>query len=182
MDFVAFFEGREPDDQGRMITDFLRYSSGHLELSHDYIQRVFPLQEPSLFSDAPLISDDEIKAVRTSKTAQDNIRRVYQKMLWFWKIDDANLRKWDFPVPVRLWNHPNNHNCLRMTRVLKSLKLLGMEQEYQDFSERLSYLLSLRADGLVRISEETARIWEENMADQSKISKLAKRPYTIKEL
>jgi hypothetical protein len=165
MNYAAFFEGREPDDKNRMITDFLKYSTWHLESSHDYIQRIFPLQEESRFSDASLITDAEIKAIKASKVAQENIREVYKKMLWFWKIDDVHLHKWGFSAPIRLWNEPNNHNCLRMTRVLKSLKLLGMENEYQDFSERLSYIISLRGKG-VHISRETAQIWKENMDKQ----------------
>ena len=163
MNYTTFFEGRETDDRHRMITDFPRYSAWHLELAHDYIQRIFPLQEKSEFSDAPLITDAEIKAISESETAKENIRAVYQKMLWFWKINDVYLQKWNCPAPIRLWNKPNNHNCLRMTRVLKSLKLLGMEQEYQDFSARISYILSLREEGLVRISDITARIWKENI-------------------
>ena len=166
MNYTAFFEGREPDDKNRMITDFLRYSMGHLELSHDYIQRIFPLQEQSRFSDAPLITDAEIEAIKTSEVAQGNIRAIYRKMLWFWKIDDASLHKWGFSAPVRLWNKPNNHNCLRMTRVLKSLRLLGMNNEYQDFSKRLHYIISLCDSGIVNISTETACIWNENMQNE----------------
>ena len=168
MNYVAFFEGREPDDKKRMITEFPRYSTWHLELSHDYIQRIFPLQEKSRFSNAPLITDAEVEEVKASKVAQENIRAVYRKMLWFWKINDESLHKWGFSAPVRLWNKPNNHNCLRMTRVLKSLNLLGMENEYQDFSERLSYIISLRGKG-VHINRETVQIWEENIDKQRSV-------------
>lgn len=163
MNYTAFFEGREPDDKHRMITDFQRYGDFRLEWSHNYIQRIFPLQEPSMFSNAPLITDAEVKEIRESRPAQDNIRKVYITMLRFWKIDDAHIRKWGNDAPVRFWNTPDNHNHFRMTRVLKSLKLLGMEREYQDFSTRLSYLLSLRDSGVVHISDETSQIWKENM-------------------
>lgn len=163
MDYVTFFEGRTTDDKGRTITDILQYNTVRLECLHDYIQRIFPLQEASKFSDAQQITDSEIDAIAKSKAARTNIQALYQKMLQFWKIDDERIARWGKLTPMRLWNMPNNHNHLRMTRVLKSLKLLRMEQEYMDFSNRISCLLSMHKVGLAHISKKTANIWAENI-------------------
>lgn len=164
MNYTAFFEDREKDDKGHTITEFLRWSGGHLELAHDYIQRIFPTKEQSSYSKAPVITDEDIAAFRASETAQNNLRAVYDRMLRFWRLDNDRYKEWGDKTPVHIWNSPNNHNCLRITRVLKSLKLLGMTEEYKDFSERLAYILELRqTNPKIRISDETAQIWKENL-------------------
>jgi hypothetical protein len=44
-----------------------------------------------------------------------------------------------FEAKKGLWSHPN-HNWLRITRVIKSLRLLGLEAEAKSFFECLQML------------------------------------------
>ena len=84
-------------------------------------------------------------------------------MLDFWKINGNDYKIFGSILPIRFWNVWDNHNHLRMTRVLKSLKLLGMEEEYNDFSMRIKYMISLsRMHKGVHITRKTSRFWEQN--------------------
>lgn len=165
MNYTKFLEGTEKDDKGRTIEDILKLSNFNLESTHDYIQRVFPTDEQSMYSDAPPLTVKDLEAFTQSITAQENMRKMYQRMLVFWKLDGENYKEWGNIFPVRLWNLIGNHNHKRITRVLKSLKLFGMDKEYKDFSMRISYMLNLQKDGnkFIRISDETAEYWEKNI-------------------
>lgn len=164
MNYTAYLEGKACDDKHRKITDILRYNSIQLELTHDYIQRVFPTKEVSRFSKIDIITDEDLANFKASEVAQQNVRAMYQKMLCFWKINDTLYQEWGKNAPLRLWNRCNNHNHWRMTRILKSLKMLGMEQEFNDFSLRLSTILELRKiNNSIRITNETIKLWNENM-------------------
>ena len=62
--------------------------------------------------------------------------------------------------PARLgdvWAYPN-HNWLRITRILRSLKLLGLEAEARALYERLETLYSSRR---FPISADTFQFWTE---------------------
>lgn len=162
MDYLKFLEGSEKEDRGRYVTDILKYGNLRLELVHNYVQRIFPTNEQSKFSNIRPITDEDITLIRASAIVKDNISRMYQKMLRYWKIDGDRYRKWGLGAPFRLWNMWNNHNHWRMTRVLKCFLLLGMEDEHKDFSLRLSAILEIkRAKKLsVRITKKTAEIWK----------------------
>ena len=50
MDIYKFLKGLEPDDQGRLIHQIWNFSDIEIERTHDFIQRLFPLNEPSALS------------------------------------------------------------------------------------------------------------------------------------
>lgn len=153
---IKFLEGRGRDNKGRYIGEMLKWGEFWLELKHDYIQRVFPLNEPSLADpDAPVLSEADVEYLRNSEPAKVNIRQMYQKMLEFYKLDDNNYKNWGIH---RYWNTANNHNHLRITRMLKCFRLLGMKDEHEDLSMRLRYLLENERSSL-NISPETYDIW-----------------------
>ena len=161
MDYLRFLEGTEKEDKGRYVTDILKYGSIRLELVHNYVQRMFPTNEQSKFSNIKPITDEDIALLRASDTAKENISKMYQKMLVFWKIDGDRYKKWGSGAPFRLWNNWNNHNHWRMTRVIKCFMLLGMEGEHKDFSMRLSTILEIKKSNplSVRITKKTEEIW-----------------------
>lgn len=155
MNYTAFFEGKEPDDLGRHLSKILCFGRIRMELTHNYIQRLFPLTEESRFSKCDLITEDDIAIFQRNLAAQDGMRKAYQKMLWFWKLDEKQYQN----SVYRHWNSYNNHNHYRMSRVLKSLLLLGMEEEYKDFSMRIHWIIDHPQQ--YRVSDDTARIWME---------------------
>lgn len=155
MNYTAFFERKEPDDLGRNLDQILKFGRIRMELTHNYIQRLFPLMEDSRFSKCDLITEDNIAAFRKSNDAQEGLRKAYQKMLWFWKLDEKQYQNSIY----RHWNSYNNHNYWRMSRVLKSLQLLGMDAEYVDFSMRIRWIIDHPLQ--YRVTGDTVKIWME---------------------
>ena len=50
MNIYKFLKGLEPDDKGRLIHQIWDFSDAEIEQTHDFIQRIFPLNEPSTMS------------------------------------------------------------------------------------------------------------------------------------
>jgi hypothetical protein len=128
-------EGR--DARGRTLSEIWTWDDASLESVHDYIQWLFPLSEPSAFNPhAPILTDDTIAAFRAHDDLRERLLRSLTLMLGFYglalapgsggapRIEPSAA----FTVKSRGWLHPGNHNHLRLTRILTSLRLLGFEE------------------------------------------------------
>ena len=133
---VAFLQGTGRDDRGRSIADVHGFSLEALEDTHDYIQWLFPLNEPSRAQpQSPVLDDETARAIREDLIARDSLRKSFDVMLRFyglalergpvgdfgWRV----TRTKDFVRRARVWLTRGNHNFLRLTRILASLTLLG---------------------------------------------------------
>ena len=109
---VAFLQGEGPDSRGRTLFDVLAFSNAALEQSHDFIQWLFPLPEPSAaVADAPVLSPEDITAIHNSGLAQCALAAATDRMDAFYRSTDH-------------WLAPHDHNHLRITRIIRSLRLL----------------------------------------------------------
>ena len=130
---VAFHRGEGADDEGRRLADIWRYSDDELEAVHDYIQWLFPLTEPSAFNpSAPVLDAATIERMRSDETIRSNVERSLDVMLGFYGLardGDRIVRGANFAERARNWLAGPNHNFLRLTRILKSLVLLGFGAE-----------------------------------------------------
>ncbi|MBU1383362.1 MAG: hypothetical protein KKG14_06990 [Alphaproteobacteria bacterium] len=109
---VAFLEGEGPDGAGRTLFDVLAMNNVALEQTHDFIQWLFPLPEPSrAVPDAPVLTDDQVEAIRVSGMAQIALAAATDRMEAFYRMTHD-------------WLMPNDHNHLRITRIIRSLRLL----------------------------------------------------------
>lgn len=157
---VRFYSGQGTDHRGRFLTDIQQWPDDRLESVHDYIQWMFPLEEPSAFNPyAPLLDQETIKAFRSREDLRDNLRTSWIRMLRFYGLEMADGKV----MPARNfldrsddWLTPHNHNHLRITRILKSLRTLGLEPEAEAFFERLS---EIHHSGGRMITAETFRFW-----------------------
>ena len=128
--FIQFYLGEVPDSEGRTIHDILNFSLHDLEVVHDYIQWLFPLRERSHFNPkAPLLSEHDIRAFRANAVLRGTLRRAFAKMLDFYGLEIHEKQivrsaNWD---QRKGWLTPYNHNLLRVSRILTSLGLLGLE-------------------------------------------------------
>jgi Opioid growth factor receptor (OGFr) conserved region len=133
---VRFYAGAAPDARGRMLAEFWKWDDDRLERVHDYIQWLFPLEEPSLFNDAaPLLTRADRDAFATRPELRENLRRSLRRMLAFYGFalgpEGRVVRAPGFAAHAAHWLAPLNHNFLRLTRILRSLTLLGLEAEAQ---------------------------------------------------
>jgi hypothetical protein len=156
---IDFYRGTGTDTEGRTLAQVWAYSDVELESIHDFIQWIFPLREPSQFNpDAPRLSATDIAAFRSDTLLQDNLRRSFTVFLAFLGLrydDGAVVRGPDFEVKAEVWRFPN-HNWLRITRVLTSVRLLGLEDEGQAL---FAFLKALRAGVGSGITNDTFGYW-----------------------
>ena len=157
----AFYARKGTDDRGRRIDEIWSFSNEELESVHDYIQWLFPLAERSAFNPgAPLLDDETIEQFREDAALRGNLERSLRVMLDFYGLAIAGheiLRVPTFGARSRVWLTPHNHNFLRLTRILKSLSLLGLHDRATQLLACLGGIDQLRP-GI--ISEETLRYWQ----------------------
>lgn len=170
---IPFYANEAPDDKDRYLSDLQNWSDDALESYHDFIQWMFPLRERSgVNPSAPILDDATIQEFRARPELQNNLRRSFLRMLRFYGFQLQNdplngplevRRSSDFEERAENWLSPWNHNHLRITRILKSLTLLGLEAESRAFFVALSDVYA-QQDGHSAISRETFRYWESTVA------------------
>jgi hypothetical protein len=158
---LDFYRRTGTDSEGRRLDNILAWDDDSLEVVHDYIQWLFPLPEPSAYNpDAPLLTAEEIAAFRQEPALRANLGRSFERILSFLGLAataDGNVIEgpnFAARVPV-VWQYPN-HNWLRITRILRSLHLLGLEAEAQALYRRLGDFHTRRR---FPINDETFRYW-----------------------
>lgn len=133
---LAFLEGEGPDARGRGLFEVLAFNDVALEQTHDFIQWLFPLTEPSAaMPDAPVLGPEEVQAIRDSGMAQCALAAATDRMDSFYRATHD-------------WLMPNDHNHQRITRIIRSLRLLR-DDEHAD---------AFRAAILARVDETRAPI------------------------
>jgi hypothetical protein len=162
---VAFYLGQSTDNRGRTLDEIQSWDDSRLENVHDYIQWLFPLREASGPNpSAPVLDDAQIAAFRTSNELKGRLLESFKVMLSFYglKYDDTSesprIVKADwFERRKGYWLTPGNHNYLRITRILKSLQLLSLEEYAHAF---LTFLEQLYKEEGERIGNTTFRYWK----------------------
>ena len=155
-----FYRGVGTDSEGRTLPELLACSDDSWEAVHDFIQWMFPLRVPSRFNpDAPLLTDADIATFRADPTLRANLRRSLELFLAFLglRLDGDRVEQApDFDRKREVWQYPN-HNWLRITRVLESTRMLGLEVESRAF---FTFLKGLRDHAESEITLETFLYWE----------------------
>ena len=147
---IEFFEGSQPDGAGRYLRELRTWPDGRIESVHDFIQWMFPLTEPSPVNpDAPVLDYDTIREVRSRPELQAQVRASWLRMKQFYEGS-------------RQWISPGNHNHLRITRILKCLRLLGLERDAAEFFDWLARLYGEeQRKPRPGITERTFQFWME---------------------
>jgi len=158
---LDFYHGTGTDTEGRTLADIWAYSDHELEMIHDFIQWLFPLKELSRYNrDAPILSDAEIAEFRADPRLVENLQRSFDVFLAFvgLRYEGGSVAKaTDFDEKADVWQYPN-HNWLRVTRILTSTRLLGLEAPSRAFFE---FLKALRDSGQSAITADTFRYWDQ---------------------
>lgn len=158
---VDFLKNEGPDLEQRYISQILNKSDDYFEASHDYIQWLFPLKEPSNFNpNDPILTDEQIKIIKACPKTEFWIQKSFSRFLAF-----LGLQYEEGEVVMLLGARKNrmalmrfNHNFLRITRVLKSLTLLGFINEANAFYDFLWFLKN------TQISENSFAYWEKSIS------------------
>jgi Opioid growth factor receptor (OGFr) conserved region len=157
---VDFYRGQGTDSEGRLLGDVWGWGDDELEAVHDFIQWLFPLPEPSGYNpNAPLLSAEDVAAFRSDPLLQANLHKSFERILTFLGLSlvDGTVREGPnfTDRSADVWLAPN-HNWLRITRILRSLHLLGLEADARALFDRLT---ALRQSGRFPIRADTFRYW-----------------------
>lgn len=174
---VAFYDGSGgQDSRGRTLEEILGWDDNHLELSHDYIQTLFPLPEGSLFANAPIIDEDAYLYWRQHDGLRRNLRRAFDRIMAFYgfQVQREQQPQGEGDAPPKLavvarddaartsfprWVRLIDHNHLRISRILRSLRILGLEEEAEGFYEALSWTYETYG----RIGANSRKFWRRAM-------------------
>jgi hypothetical protein len=152
---LCFHAGSGTDDLGRRVADILAWDDLRLERVHDYIQWLFPLPERSAFNaGAPVLTGADIEAFRERDDLRAALRRALERMLAFYgfalETGPAGapevVRTRDYAAQTANWLTPGNHNFLRISRILRSLALLGLGVEARAFLAALEAVYAENGD------------------------------------
>ncbi len=166
---VAFYRGVGGDHRGRLLSDIHGFDFHELEFNHDYIQWLFPLPEPSgANASAPLLSTDDVAAFQSDDSLRRGLQQSFELMLQFYGLElvdrGANVeltRSEHFSERSGLWLTSGNHNFLRISRMLRSMTLLGQRKHASAF---LSCLEGIYADEPRIIGDTTMGYWRRAVA------------------
>ena len=122
---VMFLEGEGTDARGRSVFDVLAMNDVALERTHDFIQWLFPLPEPSAaVPESPVLTPDDIRAIRESELAPIALAGGTDRMTAFYQTTHG-------------WLMPNDHNHHRITRIIRSLRLLCGDEAADAFRDAI---------------------------------------------
>lgn len=144
MTILTFLEDNSPDNLGRLLSDIWIFDDQRIEMIHDFIQWLFPLNEPSGANfNAPVLSESDINNIRKSLDAKNNLSKSAD---WYLKFLSRNSH----------WICPHDHNHLRITRVIKSLRLLCSDEKADGFKQSV---LEIAAKGEQKIGAIALKHW-----------------------
>jgi len=147
-DLIEFFENARPNCDGKYLSDIRNWSDVQLEQEHRFIQWLFPNREPSPFNpDAPLLDDETIEVFRSRNDLRYEVEKTLARMIEFYQLD----------VTHPWWVTKKNHNFLRITRILHTLREFQMFEEAADFFDKLAEVYS---NNRQVIGETTFEYWE----------------------
>lgn len=149
---------------GSRLDELWDRSNLYLEYSHSYIQWMFPTDRKSEhYPDSPVLTDEEIWIIRNDRTIKNNMLRSFKRMLRFYGFEitssiSCRIRKSsEFQKRKKYWLKKNDHNFLRITRILRSLKICGLEEYAAAFYEELLVLAKEYPD----IAGPSVSYWED---------------------
>ncbi|KAL9123443.1 MAG: hypothetical protein Q9187_000013 [Circinaria calcarea] len=155
----------EADVRGRTLDSILAWSDEKLEAIHNYIQTLFPLPEKSEYASAPIIDKATFEAFRSRPELQARLRNAFVRVLRFYgfvltdKHGQLDVVPGRNPSPAyKNWVRNFNHNHLRITRIIRSLRILGLEEEAKAFFAALTDVYEQQYPG--RIGPRSMMYWK----------------------
>ncbi len=120
---VSFLNGSGRDGAGRTLGAVLALNDKTLEDRHDFIQWLFPLAEPSrAVPGSPVLTEEDRVAISGSAAALANLAAAAGRPSAFYEVTDH-------------WLGRQDHNHLRISRIIRSLRLLVGDTAADNFRD-----------------------------------------------
>jgi len=153
---LLFLSGDGTDHNGRTYDDMLAWTDTQIEQAHDSIQWMFPLHEVSgHFDGAPVVTEDDIEDALGDPSILQNLEASTKRMEQFFAIGE-----WDNQMLQGLWCRNRNHNLLRVTRIIRCLRLFGLDDIAKRFYDEVVYAAKRHG-----VSDTTLVFWRRAMED-----------------
>jgi hypothetical protein len=158
---LAFYYGGAPDDRGRLLAEITRQDDLWLEVTHDYVQWLFPLREMSRVTPwAPVVDNEVLAAFLDDELLRTHLMVSFLRMLSFYGLaqkDGRIVKGENWEERKDNWFTQGTHNDLRITRIIKCLTLLGLRPVAEQFHATLVGLRESESD--CGIGETAFRYW-----------------------
>lgn len=167
---TEFFAKTGTDDKDRSLDEILSKDYAWMESSHDFIQWLFPLNEPSNYNpNAPLLTKEDIDVIRENKGNRplwynvfDGVEKYLNFMgirdIWIFDTFDRFELTDEFEERRHVWMETPNHNHLRITRLLKFLRLIGWNRYGTDL---LDFMKEVARENNVELNVNSMDYWED---------------------
>ena len=153
---IPFLKGTEKDYKGRTYGEMLKWSDVELERCHDQVQHCFPLHEGSKSAKTyPVLTKEVVEEAKQDEDVLNNLRKGADRFSRFFgigKYSDVHKQK--------AWCRFMDHNLLRITRIIRSLRLFGLDKEAKEFYES-----AVKAGNNCGIDNITQDYWSKAMND-----------------
>lgn len=166
---MDFYNGIGTNGKGGASLEFLSIEADdqYLEERHDWVQWAFPLETRSNFNlSAPLLTSEIIQQFHNSPQLQEKLLSIFKRTLSFYglHLDEINGRVVDgvnFAERSKAtWAQKNDHNHLRITRILQSLQLLqAPDQKFSWSKAFFSYLEEYQKQHPDTVSSRNFSFW-----------------------
>jgi hypothetical protein len=146
LNFQKFLLNKCTDYKGRKLKDILKFSNNKIEETHDFIQLIFPLNEPSFFSSNKnyIKSSEQLKELKSNLQIKKNILNSAD---WFISFLSKNNH----------WITHYDHNHLRITRMIKSVRLIVGNAEANNIYNKIISIEGV----LINVSKKSLKYWKE---------------------
>lgn len=160
---LEFYKNGARNDQGVTLEEIWQKDSDWLEKNHCFIQWLFPLKQKSGPNPtASTTNNQTIAEFKNDPTLQEKMRRSFEVMLAFFglqKQGDVIIEAPNFNQAAQNWLVNNKHNHLRITRILTSLRVHGLEKDAKAFFAKLQQIYATDL-GRNEITADTFSFWK----------------------
>ena len=145
MNFKTFLLNKSADHRGRLLEDIYNFSDNEIEGTHDFIQIIFPLAEPSYWSSNKYFieTQKEIDNLSRNKNVKNSILKSASWYIAFLKRNNH-------------WKHSNNHNLKRITRMIKSVRLIAGDTDADKVKKEIMNIENIER----LIGQKSFQYWE----------------------
>jgi hypothetical protein len=167
---IEFYRGKPfVHPKGFTIDYIWGWDRDVLEQQHDYIQWLFPLATKSAsIARSPVLTPEEIAEFRGSDELKERLLESFSIMLEFYGLimtEDGEITiAPSFTYTSDRWISSGNHNYKRISRIIKSLMLLGLEEYAAAFH---GILLSIYEDYPEEIGKNTLEHWNRSVSPEN---------------
>tara|TARA_R110001583_G_scaffold195544_1_gene375835 strand:+ start:8618 stop:9571 length:954 start_codon:yes stop_codon:yes gene_type:complete len=159
-ELIRFIRGEGADHRGRTLQDVLAMDDFWLEHTHDYIQWLFPIPEPSKFNNqVPVLTSEDRACFRTEKILRAQQQKALDRMLAFYGLERREERVVPMPglnMKSHIWLKPAGHNHLRITRIIRSLQYCYQPEVAMEVQSAVIAL----GKSLGQVSEKSIGYWQ----------------------